>query len=33
VDWKPPANQLEAGRKLLEEYEIRSHTDCSTCHR
>ena len=31
MDWKPE-NQLEMGRKLLEEYNIRKATNCSTCH-
>jgi hypothetical protein len=36
MDWQPPANQLELGRKLAQEYKIRSVaelTSCSTCHR
>jgi len=28
-----PANQLEMGMKLLDEYDIRKATNCSTCHR
>lgn len=31
--WQPPANQLELGAKLVEEYNIQSLTSCSTCHR
>ena len=33
--WKPPADQLEQGRRLLTEYHIQSEhlTDCSICHR
>jgi hypothetical protein len=33
VDWKPPLNQLDQGRHLLKEYNIKSLTDCYTCHR
>jgi hypothetical protein len=36
MDWQPPANQLELGRKLAQEYKIRTVaelTSCSTCHR
>ncbi len=33
ADYKPPANQLEMGRKLVEEYRIQKLTHCSTCHR
>ena len=32
-NYQPPANQLELGRKLVEEYQIQSLTHCSTCHR
>lgn len=31
--WEPPANQLEVGRQLVEEYGVKSLTNCSTCHR
>jgi hypothetical protein len=31
--YKPPANQLEMGRKLVKEYKIQSLTNCTTCHR
>lgn len=34
--WQPPADQLEEGRRLAREYNIRSVeelTSCSTCHR
>src|SRR5690606_31724005 len=31
--WQPPANQLELGAKLVEEYDIQSLTSCSPCHR
>jgi hypothetical protein len=32
-DWRPPANQVEVGRRLVEEYKIETSVDCSTCHR
>lgn len=31
--WQPPANQLELGRKLLAEYNVKTQVTCSTCHR
>jgi hypothetical protein len=36
MDYQAPANQLELGRKLVQEYNIRSAfelTNCSICHR
>ena len=33
TSYRPPANQLELGRRLAAEYEVRSLTSCSTCHR
>jgi hypothetical protein len=33
VNYKPPANQEELGRRLVKEYGIYSLTDCVTCHR
>src|SRR5262249_22892268 len=36
MDWQPPANQIEEGRKLLQAYHVRRAdilTSCSTCHR
>jgi hypothetical protein len=36
MDWKAPTNQAELGKKLREEYHIRTTyelTNCSTCHR
>jgi hypothetical protein len=33
MEWTPPADQKEQGRKLVQQYEIESLTDCSTCHR
>ncbi len=36
MKWRPPSDQLEQGRKLAQEYEIRDTrflTSCSVCHR
>lgn len=36
MDWQPPPDQVEAGKKLVEQYRIQSPkviTSCSTCHR
>jgi hypothetical protein len=33
IDWRPPADREALGRRLVEEYDIRTRTDCSTCHR
>jgi hypothetical protein len=33
VSWRPPANQIEEGKRLVKEYGIRTRTSCSTCHR
>lgn len=33
MDYRAPANQIEVGRKLVQEYQIQSLTSCSTCHR
>ncbi len=35
MDWQPPADQLEQGRKLVQENGIKVEqlTDCSLCHR
>ena len=33
VDYTPPPNQLEVGRRLVDEYQIQKLTSCSTCHR
>jgi hypothetical protein len=33
MDYRPPADQLALGRKLVAEYGIQSLTSCSTCHR
>ena len=31
--WEPPADQIEQGRKLVQEYGLTPRTSCSTCHR
>jgi Cytochrome c7 and related cytochrome c len=33
VDYQAPADQLELGRRLVEEYQIQKLTSCSVCHR
>jgi len=35
VDWRPPANQVEVGKQLVEQYKVRTSqiTNCSVCHR
>src|SRR5436190_10232145 len=33
VDYLPPPDQLELGRRLVAEYQIQKLTSCSTCHR
>jgi hypothetical protein len=36
MEWAPPSNQLEEGRRLVAEYKIKDQrvlTSCSTCHR
>jgi hypothetical protein len=33
MDYRAPVNQIELGRKLVQEYQIQSLTSCSTCHR
>jgi hypothetical protein len=33
VDYQPPSDQVELGRRLVAEYKIQSLTSCSTCHR
>jgi hypothetical protein len=32
-DWQPPADRAAFGRGLIEKYDIKTRTDCSTCHR
>ncbi|MFN8093777.1 MAG: cytochrome c3 family protein [Vicinamibacteria bacterium] len=31
--WRSPSNQLELGRKLKAEYDVKTQITCSTCHR
>ena len=33
VKWQPPPDQLKQGRELVAAYEVKSMTDCYTCHR
>jgi hypothetical protein len=33
VAYEPPANQLELGRRLVEQYDVKPQVTCSTCHR
>jgi hypothetical protein len=33
MNYQPPTNQAELGRKLAAEYNVRSLLDCYTCHR
>lgn len=33
MGWRPPADQLTLGRRLVREYKIQKLTDCYTCHR
>ena len=33
IAWEAPANQLELGRQLVEEYDVNPQVTCSTCHR
>ena len=33
MDWTPPDDRVALGRRLVKEYNIRTRTDCSTCHR
>ena len=33
TDWEPPADRAALGLELIERYDIRTRTDCSTCHR
>src|SRR6186997_1875983 len=33
VDYQPPADQYELGKRLVAEYQIQKLTSCSTCHR
>jgi len=31
--WTPPPGRPDLGRRLVEDYDIRTRVDCSTCHR
>jgi len=33
MDWLPEDDQVSTGLRLIEEYQIKTSTDCSTCHR
>jgi len=33
MTWTPPENHVELAQQLAEEYNVRSATDCSVCHR
>jgi len=33
LDWEPEEDQTVLGRRLVEKYNIKPSTDCSTCHR
>jgi hypothetical protein len=35
VEWKPPPDQIERGKRLVAEYKVRTSqiTNCSVCHR
>jgi hypothetical protein len=33
TSWRAPSNQLELGRKLKAEYDVKTQITCSTCHR
>jgi hypothetical protein len=33
MDYQPPSDQLELGRKLKEEYDVHTRVQCSACHR
>jgi hypothetical protein len=33
MDWQPPADQAQRGRELVKQYNIKSKTSCSACHR
>jgi hypothetical protein len=33
MGYQPAGDQLTAGRKLVKEYDVKSLTSCSTCHR
>jgi hypothetical protein len=33
MDYRPPAGQMELGRRLMAEHHVQKLTDCVTCHR
>ncbi len=33
MGWKPEGNQIELGKKLIQEYDVHTRTSCTTCHR
>jgi hypothetical protein len=33
MEYQPPPDQIALGRRLMKEYNVRSLTDCYTCHR
>jgi hypothetical protein len=33
MDWVPAGDQIESGRALVKEYDIKPPTDCTVCHR
>jgi hypothetical protein len=33
LDWQPGADRAVVGARLMKEYNVRTRTDCSTCHR
>jgi hypothetical protein len=33
ADYEPPDDQESLGRRLIAEYQVKTRTDCSTCHR
>lgn len=33
MSWKPPANQVQMGTQLVQEYHIQTKLSCSVCHR
>jgi hypothetical protein len=33
VNYQPPSDQMELGKRLVAEYHIQKLTSCSTCHR
>ena len=33
IAYEPPANQLELGRTLVKDYNVKPQVTCTTCHR